>query len=244
MANAVLLCSPVRIGWSSLGSHAAMRARRPRVRAAGARRDHSRACGIVPFLQLGGQLQQPGQAVGPLEAAAAVRGQVLHLLRDVGRRQALRHRAPRVRRERRLRKQARQPHQQPVPVDRGVPVVAAVERRSQFARRLHVGIGIQRVRDLVGVLLVDAVERHAGKSRRLRLVEPGSGHETSARGKAEHGKPEHLRILAQPRRSRPARPTTSVAGRRAGARMRWHNSPGPRRGSYSVFRYAIKSAFS
>jgi endo-1,4-beta-xylanase len=38
---------------------------------------------------------------------------------------------------------------------------------------------IQRVCDLIGVLSVDAVERQFGKSRRLGLIEVGSGHETS-----------------------------------------------------------------
>jgi hypothetical protein len=60
-----------------------------------------------------------------------------------------------------------------------MPVVAAVERQSQLARRLHVGIGVQRMRDLVGVRFVDAVERQGGETRRLGLVEIGIRHEAS-----------------------------------------------------------------
>ena len=71
-------------------------------------------------------------------------------------------------------------------VDRGVPVVTAVEGRCEFAGRLHIGIGIQRVRDLVGVRLVDAIERQGGEARGLGLVEIGIRHEASTQDSSEN----------------------------------------------------------
>src|ERR1019366_3938305 len=151
---------------------------------------------VVEFLHLGGQLQQPGQAVGALEGIAATGVEIDYFLRDVGGREAARHGAARFGRERRLRKQARQADQQPVAVDRRMPVVAAVERRGQFARRLHIGIGVQGMRDLVGVRFVDAIERQSGEARRLRLVEIGIRHEASTYDNGESQEPEHDCMLA------------------------------------------------
>ncbi len=65
---------------------------------------------------------------------------------DVLRRQAHRERGACVLRERRLREAAQQPHEQPMPVHGGMPVVAAVERRRQLARRSRVGIALRRAR--------------------------------------------------------------------------------------------------
>src|SRR3978361_1620456 len=42
-----------------------------------------------------------------------------------------------------------------------MPVVAAVEGGGEHARRLHVGVTVERVGDLVRVFLVDAGERQA-----------------------------------------------------------------------------------
>jgi hypothetical protein len=44
-----------------------------------------------------------------------------------------------------------------------MPVVAAIERGSQFSRRSHVRIAIQRVADVIWVLFVDASEREIRK---------------------------------------------------------------------------------
>ena len=49
-----------------------------------------------------------------------------------------------------------------------MPVVAAVEGRRQLARRPHVGVARQHVRDLVRVFLVYAGERQKDESRYRR----------------------------------------------------------------------------
>jgi hypothetical protein len=67
-----------------------------------------------------------------------------------------------------------------------VPIVAAVEGRREFTGRLYVGIGIQRVRDLIRVRLVDAVERQGGEARGLGLVEIGIRHEVSTQDSSEN----------------------------------------------------------
>jgi len=54
---------------------------------------------------------------------------------------------------------AGQPGQQPVPVHRRMPVVAAIERGSQFPGRGHIGIAIQRMANLVWVFFVDTRQR-------------------------------------------------------------------------------------
>ena len=195
MAKAVLLCSPVRIGCSSFGSHEEIRAVTAcsRGRERGGPLTRFRVAG---FLQLRCQLQQPGQAVGPLEASASGVVEILHFLCDVGGRETLRQGAASLGRERRLRKHADQPDQQPVRVNARVPVIAPVKRRRQFAGRLHIGVGVQRMRDLVGVFLVDAVERELCETRCLDLVEFGIGHQTSAKNGAEHEQPDHGLILS------------------------------------------------
>ena len=81
--------------------------------------------------------------------------------------------AHRVVGKRRVGKRAREPRQQPVPVHRRMPVVAAVERRRQLVRRLDVGRRVQHVRDLVGILLLHARERELCKAASRLHVELG-----------------------------------------------------------------------
>ena len=59
----------------------------------------------------------------------------------------------------RIRESPDQPHQQPVPMHRRMPVVAAIKRRREFSRRSHVRITVQPVGNLVRIFLV-----HAGES--------------------------------------------------------------------------------
>src|SRR5439155_180224 len=54
-----------------------------------------------------------------------------------------------------------------------VPVVAAVEGRRQLARRTRVGGGAERVRDVVGILLVQAPERQRREARSLAGLSMG-----------------------------------------------------------------------
>ena len=66
---------------------------------------------IRGVLQLGGELQQPGQAVRTLESPAAWGIEILHFFRDIGRREALRQCAAGVGGKRRVGKHADKPHE-------------------------------------------------------------------------------------------------------------------------------------
>ncbi len=114
---------------------------------------------IGPGTQLGGELQQPREPIGPLEGRPPGTAQVGELDRDFFRREARAQRRPRRRCEPRLRIQACQSRQQPVAVHGRMPVEAAEEHRRQLARRPHVRVAAEHVRDLVRVLEVRAVER-------------------------------------------------------------------------------------
>src|SRR5207253_6759646 len=72
--------------------------------------------------------------------------------------------------------------QQPVPVHRGVPVIAAVEGRRQLPRRRHVRIRREVVRDLVRILLVHAGQGEVREALRRFRVEIGG---VQRRGKKE-----------------------------------------------------------
>jgi len=65
--------------------------------------------------------------------------------------------------------------------------------------------------DLVGILLVQAVERQTGESGCLRLVEIGSGHESSAKEDAYQRCVDHGSILV--RRSHGMPPASPRASR-------------------------------
>ena len=69
-----------------------------------------------------------------------------------------------------------QRRQQPVHVHAGVPVVAAVERRVQRARRGRVGRRRQHVVELVREFALDVGERQRGEACREREVERGRRH--------------------------------------------------------------------
>ncbi len=128
--------------------------------------------GIVPVAELGAELQQPRQSVGPFETGAAGRLQVRRFALQIGDGQAPGQRRPRRLCRLRVRVAPRQPGQQPVPVHRRVPVVAPVERRGQLAGWARVFVAVEHMRDLVGVLAVHAVEGKAGEAcgeRRIRL---------------------------------------------------------------------------
>ena len=58
-----------------------------------------------------------------------------------------------------------------MPVHRRMPVVAPVERRSQFAGRMRIRIAVQDVRDLVRVFAMQARECQLGKVRGAGDVE-------------------------------------------------------------------------
>ena len=73
--------------------------------------------GVVPFRQLGVELQEPGQAVGTLEADTALAPQIFQLSTHPLGCKALLQGRPGLGDVGRLRIQTAQAHEQPVPVD-------------------------------------------------------------------------------------------------------------------------------
>ncbi len=146
--------------------------------------------GRAPLPELGGELQQPREAVRPLEADPALPLEVGHLGGDVRRSEAARQRPAGLGGEGRLRQPARDAREKPVAVDRGVPVVAAEECRGQLARRPGVRVGEHHVRDLVRVLLVDAGEGKAGEALRKGGIDRpgGRGEEGGKKRGGEHAR--------------------------------------------------------
>src|SRR5712692_10393328 len=63
-----------------------------------------------------------------------------------------------------------------------MPVIAAVERRRELARRRDVLIGVQTVRDLVWIFLVHARQREVGESLGGMRVELDCGEDEDGRG--------------------------------------------------------------
>ena len=121
---------------------------------------------VVPGVQFLRELEQPRPAVGPLERlrlpAVEVREFRLQFLRG----EVLGEDGANVLRLRQIGVRAQDAREHPVPVNRGVPVVAPVERRVQFLRRLGVRVVELDVSGLVGVLLPRAREGEFGERRR------------------------------------------------------------------------------
>src|SRR5690606_29972497 len=113
---------------------------------------------IVPLAQLRAQLQQPREAVGPLESLAPWAREILHLAADAcGRETPFQRRACRGD-ELALRLEAREARQQPVTVHRRVPVEAPPEHGRECPRGAGILVAVQHVRDLVRVFTMDALE--------------------------------------------------------------------------------------
>ena len=75
---------------------------------------------------------------------------------------------PRLRREGRIRHQPQQSYQQPVAMHVRVPIEAAIECRRQFTGRSRIGIAVQGQADVVGILIMQALERQSREARRRR----------------------------------------------------------------------------
>src|ERR1035438_2559369 len=160
-------------------------------------REPLRSVWVTGFFQLSGELQHPSQSVGPLETTAAWRLDIFHFLRDVGRCETLRQRAACVGSKRRLWEHAEKPRQQPVAVNGRMPVETTVEGGRELARRFYVGIGVERVRDFVGIFLVNAAEGQEGETLGLSLVEVGICHESLRDKSGEAPKPAHECMVAE-----------------------------------------------
>ena len=126
---------------------------------------------VVPFMQLRGELQQPGLAVRPLERHPALRALVRHFGGHARRGEALRQGRADAADKRGLRELPAKPDQEPVPVYGRVPVVAAKKDGRQFMRRLGIRLGVHHVGDLVRVFLVEALEGQLGERLDRRQIE-------------------------------------------------------------------------
>ncbi len=126
-------------------------------------RRHSARFRIVPLAQFCSELKKPCQSIGTLPARASLRPQVPRFLRNVTCRQALPQSLACRRRERSIGERPDQSCQQPMSVDRRMPVKAAVERGRQFSWRSHIRIAVQDVTDLVRIFFMDAREGEIGK---------------------------------------------------------------------------------
>ncbi len=117
------------------------------------------------IVQLGGELQQPRPAIGPLERAAVRAREISHFRGNrVGREMAVEERVDRESAGQ-IGKAAAQPHEQPVHVHARMPVVAAVEGRMKSPRRERIGVGRHDVIELVRILAVDVRERQFREAR-------------------------------------------------------------------------------
>ena len=111
---------------------------------------------IIPLAQLGDQLQQPRQSVGPLEVRPPFSAQICGLLLQVFGGQTLPQRLARRFGERRLGKFPRQPDEQPMSMHGGMPVVAAEKAGVSLRGGRDIGVAVQHMADLVRIFLVDA----------------------------------------------------------------------------------------
>src|SRR5262245_42848414 len=97
---------------------------------------------IIPLAKLGHELQQPRQTVRTLKAGAALSSEIGCFLRELACGQALAQSFACGGHECAVRKSSHEARQQPVPMYRRMPVVAAIKRRSQLARGSYVSITV------------------------------------------------------------------------------------------------------
>ena len=171
------------------------------------RREHggpATRVGIVPAAQLSGQLQQPGQSIGALEGRASGILEVSQLGGNLLLGEARGEGGPRGRCKRRRRVIAREPREQPMAVHRRMPVEATEENRRQAARRPHVRVAPEHVRNLVRILTMNAGERELREAARGGLVHdrigPARRQAAGERGQECHPRDsrDHVITLAQP----------------------------------------------
>ena len=133
----------------------------------GQRREHPRPRTVVDWSASScRQLQEPGPAIGALEAAGGRTSEIGTLGRDLVRHELHRRTTRGSRQQRReIRKAAQQSRQHPVAMDAGMPVIAAVEDRMQLARRAGILRSGKRVIDIVRIFTPDMAERDVREAR-------------------------------------------------------------------------------
>ena len=126
-------------------------------------RSHLACLRVVPFPEFGNELKQPCQTIGTLEACSSLGLKVSRFLCDVVCGETLPQGFACGGHKCSIGKSPDEPCEQPMPVHRGMPVIASVERWRQFSRRCHIRIAVQGVANVVRIFLVDARERKIGE---------------------------------------------------------------------------------
>ena len=152
-------------------------------------RSHLFGLRVFPLAQFRNQLKQPGQPIRTFKAGASRGPEVRSFLRDVLCGQTIAQGFACKRREGGVGKSPDQPHEQPMPVDRRMPVVATVERGSQSSGWSDIGIAVQYVTQLVRVLFVDARER--------KIRKPPSSVDVKTSGRSGRLSTHHVRTEKQ-----------------------------------------------
>src|SRR5487761_616868 len=114
-----------------------------------------------------------------------------------------------------VREQTQYPYQQPVAVNRRVPIVTAVESRMQLTRRHGIRIAIQHMRDVIRIFPRHVLQCHACEPRSRLLIQAShnSAHKsTSSTSCTVMGSPRN-RLPTRAKRSAP-----SVARKRVSPR--------------------------
>src|SRR5207248_3150298 len=125
----------------------------------------------VPTVQLFAQLQKPSPSVCALERLTTRRAEVFDFGTDVCVRDVRAECVANLLRFGEVWVESQEAREQPVAVHGRVPVVAAVERWVQSARRLHLSGVVHDVLDLVRELLADAAQRKSREARSLLAAE-------------------------------------------------------------------------
>ncbi len=153
------------------------------------------ASGSSQVRQLVGELEEPGPAVRALEGAGLGAGEVVGLPFEAGLGEVVAEDGPDLGGLGKVGEAAGEPGEHPVAVDRGVPVVAAEERRVERPGALDVGRPGHDVVELVGIFLAHPLERQAGEAGGLLAGQAGGrsgpvGREGEGGDRHGQGRPE------------------------------------------------------
>src|SRR5580704_17350804 len=112
-------------------------------------RSHLASLRVIPISQFLNQLKQPCQPIGTFKAGASFSPEICCFVGYVLSSEALPQGFARGRREIGIGKGPDQPHEQPMSVHRGMPVVTTVESGSQFSWRGYIRIAVQGMTDVI-----------------------------------------------------------------------------------------------
>jgi hypothetical protein len=146
------------------------------------RRERPRPARIVRERQFRGELEQPGPAVGALEAARRRPVEIGALARDLLARELVVEQGAYVGGATHAGKATQQPRQHPMAMDARMPIKAAIEDRMQVARGMRILRPGQRMIEVVRIFAADMPERQAGEGRGEIAGEGRHGHRGASRG--------------------------------------------------------------